>query len=361
MSERPARIRIALLGDARQVHVHRWAGFLVDSGHDVLTLSLEPVDLVAGARRRIDLPRFLPDFLRYPLSVPVVRSILERFRPDVVNAHFLPNYGVIAALVGRSPWVLSTWGSDIMVLPQKSAFHMARTRFVIRRADYLTSDADVMTRRLVDLGARRDRILTFPFGVDRRSFFPAPAVARNGIRIICNRKMEDLYNIESVIDAFVEVVATLPGARLVLAGSGSKRPALERRARESAAASAISFAGDVPHENMPDLLRENDIFVSVALSDTTSVSLLEAMACGLFPVVSDLPASREWIEDGVNGFVVTARDAASLARAIRAAAGNAELRSSARDKNAGLIEARADWHRNMSVVDDLFRRLAAAS
>jgi glycosyltransferase involved in cell wall biosynthesis len=173
--------------------------------------------------------------------------------------------------------------------------------------------------------------------------------------------MEAVYNVGTVIDAFVEAEKALPCARLDLVGSGSERPALERRARETVAARAVAFTGEIAHEKMPRLLRENDIFISVALSDTTSVSLLEAMACGLFPVVSDLPANREWIDDGVNGLVVPAQDTASLARAIIRAANDPALRDAARKKNAGLIETRADWHRNMSIVNDLFRRLATLS
>jgi glycosyltransferase involved in cell wall biosynthesis len=82
------------------------------------------------------------------------------------------------------------------------------------------------------------------------------------------------------------------------------------------------------------------------------------MACGLFPVVSDIPANREWIADGENGFLVPARDPEALARAIAEAWRNPELRALALRRNAQIVEARADWQRNMSVVDDLFRRLA---
>lgn len=46
-----------------------------------------------------------------------------------------------------------------------------------------------------------------------------------------------------------------------------------------------------------NLLYKNDVFISIPSSDSTSVSLLEAMCCGLFPIVSDLPANREWIHD----------------------------------------------------------------
>jgi glycosyltransferase involved in cell wall biosynthesis len=361
--EKPSdKIRIALLGDARQVHIHRWSRYLDEMGFDVLTLSLEPVKGVSGFRRRIGVPSFLPDFVRYPLAVPQIRGVLARFRPDVVSAHFVPNYGVIAALVRRSPWVLSAWGSDVMLLPERSAFHMRRTRFVIRRADYITSDADVMSRRLVELGAAAERVITFPYGVDRKVFFPAAAApspaGRKGPSILCNRKLERVYNVTAVIDAFSEVKRGLPCASLTIAGSGSLRRALEERARGAGLADAVRFAGDVPHAGMADLLREHDVFVSVALSDTTSVSLLEAIACGLYPVVSDIPANREWIEDGANGAVVDPADPSAIARAIADAWANRSLREEAAQKNAGLIETRADWYKNMSVVNDLFRRLA---
>jgi len=359
MSETKAQIRVVLLGDARQVHIHRWSGYLADAGYGVLTLSLEPMDGVASSRQRIIVPSFLPDLLRYPMAVPAVRGVLNRFRPHIVNAHFLPNYGVIAALTGFSPWVLSAWGSDIMVLPEKSPFHMRRTRFVIRRAAYITSDAQVMSRRLVELGASTDRVITFPYGVDRNVFHPpATSTVSKGPRVLCNRKMEPVYNVETLVAAFAEVARSVPEARLTLAGSGSEARALENAARRERVDHAIFFSGDVAHAKIPDLLRDHDIFVSVALSDTTSVSLLEAMACGLFPIVSDIPANREWIEDGKNGLVVPPRDIRALAQAITEAWRNPDLREAAKQKNAGIIEARADWYRNMSVVDDLFRRLA---
>lgn len=354
-----AAIRIIILGDARQVHVHRWSEFLLAQGYETLTASLEPLAGVKGARRRMSVPAVLPDFTRYPLSALEFRRIIAEFRPDVVNAHFLPNYGMIAALGGFSPWVLSAWGSDIMMLPERSAFHMWRTRFVIGRADWITSDAEVMSRRLVELGASATRVLTFPFGVDRSQFFPAEdSASPEGPRILSNRKMEEVYNVSALVEAFAAVRAALPRASLTLAGDGSRRRSLEDACARLGAGEAVRLTGDVAHAEMPDLLRAHDIFVSVVFSDTTSVSLLEAMACGLFPVVSDIPANREWITHGENGSIVDPRDTGAIARAIVDAWNRPDLRRAAADRNAALIEERADWYRNMSIVDGLFRRLA---
>ena len=74
--------------------------------------------------------------------------------------------------------------------------------------------------------------------------------------------------------------------------------------------------GRVPHDRMPELLTQTDIYVSTSLSDGTSVSLLEAMASGVFPIVTDIPSNREWINDGENGFLVPAGKEINLADRI---------------------------------------------
>jgi glycosyltransferase involved in cell wall biosynthesis len=231
MTRAPAQKRLLLLGDARQVHLARWADYIASIGYEVLTVSLEPNERVPDPKHRIHLPRFLPPFVRYPLAVPATRRLIRDFAPDVVNAHFLPNYGVIASMTGFSPWVLSAWGSDIMLLPQKSVFHMRRTRRVIRSAAFITSDAKVMSERLVELGAAPGRVVTFPYGVDRELFHPAAEDSGvQGPRIISNRKLEAVYDIPTVLAAFQGLKRSLEMASLTVAGDGSLAAPLREQA-----------------------------------------------------------------------------------------------------------------------------------
>ncbi|MFQ5511943.1 MAG: glycosyltransferase [Candidatus Krumholzibacteriia bacterium] len=360
MNHGEPRIRILLLGDAGQVHLARWAGYLTAAGYRVLTASLEADDRMPGARHRIRVPALLPSFLRYPLAVPAVRRLVRDFAPHLVNAHFLPNYGVIAALAGFSPWVLSTWGSDIMLLPERSAFHLLRTRRVIQSATFVTSDAEVMSRRLVELGADPGRIVTFPYGVDRSLFHPGPAREEgDGPRILSNRKLEAVYDVSTVVSAFERIRDRFEAARMTVAGEGSQAARLRAQAGASPHPESIEFIGNLPHTEMPGLLRKHDLYVSMAVSDTTSVSLLEAMACGLLPVVSDIPANREWIDPGRNGLLVPVGDAVALESAVAEAWSDTGLRAAARELNASVIERRADWFDNMAAVRELFERLVA--
>jgi glycosyltransferase involved in cell wall biosynthesis len=280
---------------------------------------------------------------------------VRRFDPDVVNAHFVPNYGVIASLLGRVPWVLSTWGSDVMTNPDTSPFHMWRTRRVLASASFVTSDAQIMTERLQRLGVSAERILTFPYGVDTDRFHPASTLPEGAPRIVSNRKLEAVYGVSTVMDAFGAVREAFPGASLTVAGDGSLRADLMRLAER---ATDVTFVGAVDHERMPALLREHHVYVSASLSDTTSVSLLEAMACGLLPVVSDLPANREWVTHGENGMLFPAERPTELASVIVEAWRDRDFIERARRANTSLIRERARWQDSMRPVHSLFDVLA---
>ncbi|MFQ6061284.1 MAG: glycosyltransferase, partial [Thermoplasmata archaeon] len=89
----------------------------------------------------------------------------------------------------------------------------------------------------------------------------------------------------------------------------------------------------------------------------TSASLLEAMACGLFPVVSDIPANRAWIEDGKNGFLVPLDNQEILARRIVEALQDGDLADAAMKRNIELIKRRALWRDNMKLIETVYRQL----
>lgn len=352
------RPRLLLLGDARQVHLHRWARHFLDTGWDVLAFSLEEGDPFPSPIHRVRVTMAIPQAARYLLCLPVVRRLVRSFRPHVVNAHFLPNYGVLASLAGRRPWVLSTWGSDVMTNPERSAFHRWRARRVLRHADYVTSDAETMSEQIRSFGVPADRILTFPLGVDTEVFHPGHEDEAPGPRIVSNRKLEPVYGLATLLDAFPGIHEALPHATLTVAGDGSERENLRQRAARGLGSGAIVFVGAVDHARMPALLRANQLYVSTSFSDTTSVSLLEAMACGLFPIVSDIPANREWIEHGRNGMLVPPGQPMHLALAVVETWRDHGLRRRARAENARIIRERAQWSENMQPVRELFARLA---
>jgi glycosyltransferase involved in cell wall biosynthesis len=357
-------VRLALLANAQVIHTRRWADYFHARGHAVELISLEP-DPGFAYPCHVLASRVPWRFLRYPLAAPRVRRLLARFDPDVVNAHFVPNYGLIGVLAGRRPLVVSAWGSDVLVSGVASPLHAARVRYVLARADRITTDAAMLTRAVIALGGPPERVVTVPMGVEPERYRAARAVEPgteapgSPLLVVSTRKLEPIYNVAQLIDAVPPLLAARPEALIEVAGDGPERPALAARA-DGAAPGRVLFRGMLPHAEMARLLGRAAVYVSTSRSDSTSVSLLEAMAAGAFPVVTDIEANREWIEDGVNGFLTPLDDPGALAARIARALTAPELRRRAAAENARRIDERATWSRNMAVVESMFEDLIAA-
>jgi glycosyltransferase involved in cell wall biosynthesis len=105
------------------------------------------------------------------------------------------------------------------------------------------------------------------------------------------------------------------------------------------------------------LLRRADLFVSPSVHDGTPNSLLEAMACGCFPVVGRVESLAEWIRDGVNGFLVDATSPAALADGMIAALEDPGLRAAAAKQNARIVAERAEHGRCMAMAQAFYCEL----
>jgi glycosyltransferase involved in cell wall biosynthesis len=297
----------------------------------------------------------MPRFLRYTFAVPEVRGMLRAFAPEVVNAHFLPNYGWLGALAGARPLVLTALGSDFLLVPQRSALHRWRTHEVLRRCDAVTSDAVVLTEAIRAFGVPAERILTVPLGIEAERFATIAERPAAPVVVLSTRRLEPVYDVGTLLDAW-EMLGRAERDVLVLriAGDGSE----EAKLRERGLGLAVRFLGWLDMPRLDVQLRAAHIYVSTSQSDSTSVSLLEAMAAGCFPVVSDIPANREWVTDGETALFFRPGDAEGLARCLRRAASDAVLREHAAARNRQVIAERATWESNLRTVEELFERLA---
>jgi glycosyltransferase involved in cell wall biosynthesis len=312
--------------------------YFAERGHDVHVASCERPDELAATFHPLPAPP-LPRALRYPLAAPALRALVARLAPAAINAHFVPNYGFMTALAGGHPHALSVWGSDVLLSAAHSPLHRWRARFALSRADLVFTDADMLTDAVVALGVPRARTLMVPLGVDTRVFASASASrGADGLpRVVSTRRLEPVYDIPTLL-AGARAAAASTAFALDVAGDGSLREALVLAGSDLP---RTSFHGALREDEIARLLQRADVYVSTSLSDSTSVSLLEAMACGAFPVVSDLPANREWIEHGVNGLLFPPGDAPRLAACLIDALADGARRADAATRNQAIVRARA--------------------
>lgn len=307
--------RYVLFGDGESPHLLKWAralaphvelwvassrgfasGFNAMLPHERrLALSTQP-DAAGG---NIALLRKLPRLARW----------LQDVRADWIHAHYLSSHGTLAwAARGlyRVPGRLvgSAWGSDILVAPAHSAALRWVTSRVLRACTLTTSDSQVMAARMRELGARE--VMVFPFGLEA---MPAPSTTKEAWLFFANRGLEPIYCPDRVLQTFASVARAQPQARLVVANDGSLRSALETQAAAMGLSDRVRFTGRLDARTQGEWYHRAQWYLSLPVSDSVAVSVLEAMAHGCVPLLSDLAANRELVRDGDNGLIVPTRGA----------------------------------------------------
>lgn len=351
-------MKICLLANAASIHVQRWASYFQKRGHEVHVVSLEPYDVPGAMVHHIPWWRRSKQ-VGYLAMLPRIRRTIRQIRPDVLHAHYAISYGVLGALSGYKPLVIGAWGSDILIAPGKSRVRWAVLKSALKRAELITSVAEHITQVLIEKGIPRAKIETAPFGVDMRVFYPVSHSTHDReVDIICTRNFADVYNIPLLLRALATVVKEKPNVKCVLAGDGPQRESLQAVARKLGVAGNVLWLGWISSRELAGWLQRSIIYVSPSLSDGTSAALTEAMACGCFPIVTNIPANAPWIANGRTGFLVSGTDPANLASALLTVMNNEVDVEAAARANVELMRERANWDSIMRRLEEHYFRLA---
>ena len=371
--------------------MQRWMRWFVNSGHEVYLITDYPSNMpgiteydisddgeYSGGRiRRYLSLRFNVYFLRSLVrkskvdllrQIINVRKIIRKIKPDVVHSHTLLYPSYLGVFSGFHPLVVTPWNGDIVWKSQWSYIRKYAVRHGLAKADLITVDSDELRVKTMQYGDYEDKTEYISFGVDTKLFYPGGAgssglkkrlrIAPDAPVILSNRSFEDLYNIDVIIKAIPSILGVFPNTIFVFAWhSASRKDYLMELAESLGVMDNVRFIGKVVHEELPEYYAGSDVFVTIPAGDTISISLLEAMACGVAPVVSDLPSSRECIRDGVNGCVVPVRDVDATAQAILKLLGDGHLRETMVQRNREWVMDNADWDGNMKKAEQLYYAL----
>lgn len=349
------------------MHTQRWIRFFTERGHDVSVIT-DTADTVPGAKVYNIGPCLPPLHLpgvsaAYQIIAKVcaIRRLLRMIQPDLVHGHYATNYGFLAALSGFQPLVQTVHGSDILVDSVGTWEKRWFVRRALKRARHITAPAEHMTRRMEAMGIPRERVLILQYGVDTTQFAPSDeSTARQAYQVVSTRIFDWKYNVDQLVHAAPELRSRVPDVEIILAGDGPDRDTLQELARTLKVDSVVHFIGRVSPESMPALLQSATVYVSTSVTDGSSLSLLEAMASGAFPVVTDIPANREWITDGDNGFLVKIGDSELLADRIARGLTDETMRTEAVRRNAELIRAHGDYQTNMAKIEHMYEQVVSS-
>lgn len=366
-------MRILLLGDANSSHVIRWTESLAKKGMEVYVFSFSKYNADVWRYSKDIHIINLEDFdllikrsngnIRKILYLKVVwklKKIINEIKPDIVHAHYSTSYGLLGALVGFHPYIISVWGSDVFEFPQKSFFHKFVLKFNLFCADRILSTSHIMARETA-LYTKKDIVVT-PFGIDLDIFRPkqeGSLFSKGDIVIGTVKTLEEKYGIDYLIEAFALVVSRNPelSLKLLVVGGGSQEVYLRSMAENLSISEKTVFTGKVPHAEVARYQKMLSIFVSISNSESFGVAVIEASACEKPVVVSNVGGLPEVVEDGITGIIVPPRDAEAAAAAIERLVLDENLRIQMGEAGRKRVRKLFYWQDNVEQMMGIYKEL----
>ena len=285
--------------------------------------------------------------LTLPKSIHQLKTMIEAIQPDLIHAMRYPYEGIIAAgAKGDFPLVVSVWGNDFTLHAKSNPLIMGHTRRALDHTNALHTDCQRDLRLAMGMGFPSDRpavVLPGSGGVRDSVFYPPPEPRPDSPPVIINpRGFRTYIRNDSYFKAIPLVLERYPQARFISPAAAHELQA-QKWVQEYGLEEAVELLPLIPQGRLADLLRQSHIVVSPSTHDGSPNTLLEAMACGCFPVAGNIESIREWLTDGENSLLVDPGDHRSLAEAIITAIEVKDLRQTAVSANLEMIRLRANY------------------
>lgn len=317
---------------------------IAEQGHAVTVLTfrrggapaVEQMDGLSVVRvSALDLSHLVGIQLSVSLHVwPAIRRIIKQRRIDVVHAHGLFFHASLAgAVLGRLlgvPVVTTAHVGSLKsiggVASRLSALYQGTAgRLILASSKEVIAVSEAVAEHVQRQGAERRKINVIANGVDAEHYSPAAQRGHTGgPRMIFVGRLITNKGPQHLLDALPEVIDRFPAAECWFVGDGPLRRELERRAREAGLERNVSFLGE--RDDVPDLLRQSDVFVRPSLSEGLPLAVLEAMASGLPVLATPVGGTPELVEDDATGFLIEPSDVSALKDRLVRLLGDEDLR-----------------------------------
>jgi glycosyltransferase involved in cell wall biosynthesis len=271
-------------------------------------------------------------------------------RPDIVHAHAL--HQAARLRTANIPVVINLPG-----LPNP------RYTADLQEADALVADGWAAAHLPATLGRPVERVQK---GVDAEQFQPDGSNLRHVLRlqdkrvVITVARLVPLKNLRLLIDAIAIVRERVPTVHLLIVGDGPEAEVLKHHAAALDLAGAVRFAGYMPQSDTPSWYRTADVFALSSDFDNSPTVLLEAMACGLPIVTTDVGGVREFVTDRLGGVVVPPNDSAPLAAGIEKYLCAPEAARAAGSHNRSKATTEFSWRASTLRLLDVYHQVIAA-
>ncbi|WP_433833495.1 glycosyltransferase [Flavobacterium anhuiense] len=340
--------KILFLGESYRADAITWMKGLKEFGDfEIITWELQ-----TSNNKRFK--RILEYFFA-PLSI---RKIIKKEKPDMVIAERTTSYGFLAALSDSKTIAIAQQGrTDLW--PEESKLYPFKKfiqKYAFKKAHLIHAWGPVMAVHMKATGVDMDKVLVLPKGIDLSLFTPSTNHS-NKIEAIVTRSLQPEYRHDSILKAFGILNQKGIDFSLTIVGDGTRLQFLKDLATALQIENKVIFTGRIPNTELPKLLQQSNIYISMPITEGVSASLFEAMASNCFPVVSDIPGNQSWITHRENGQLIEIDNLEMLAEELIWSFENPELRNEAIIQNRKFVEENANYDINMKLISEKYHEL----
>jgi L-malate glycosyltransferase len=368
MNPTSAEKTICYLANGNSIHTKRWIEYLINSGYDVSLLTFHNHDEVSKLNgvTIYDFSLPIPKILNFIYFLILSKILIHKHQFEIFHVHYLTVYGFACALLNPKIFVLTIYGSDILIEPKKNYIYMQITKFVINRSDVITCDAYHLVTEIKKYCDDEEKIHLIYFGIKPDLFYKNSEDQirdvikkhKKGITIISTRSLYKVYDIETYIRAASLVIKQISDIIFLVIGDGSEKEKLIDLVHQLQIEDHVTFLGRIPNNELPEYLSISDIYVSTSLSDGgLASSTAEAMACELPSIVTDFGDNNRWVIDDVTGHLFPSSDFETLSIKILNLINNKILRKEM-GKNARIqIVKNLNYSKEFKKVENIYEKL----
>jgi glycosyltransferase involved in cell wall biosynthesis len=345
--------KILFLGETYRADAITWMNGLKEFGaFEIITWELQNPS-------KSNIKRLLR-FAEFYRSIFKIRKLIKSERPDMVIAERTTSYGFLAALSGMHPIAIAQQGKTDL-WPEKSISILLKKflqRYAFKHADLIHAWGPIMALHMKSVDVDMQKVLVLPKGINLEQFnLKIRPQNTQKINAIVTRSLLPEYRHEIILEAFAKINQQHIDFHLNFVGDGTQLHKLETLAKELGISDKVDFIGRFQNSMMPVFLNQMDFYISMPNTEGVSASLFEAMACGCYPIVTDIEGNRSWIQHRKNGQLVAVDNSGQLAEELIWAFNNPDFRTKAVTDNRHFIEQHANYAVNMKVISDKYHQL----
>lgn len=360
-------MKVLLLSDTYSEHTEKWALGLAKSNVEVGLFSFNKasyewydhknITVFFEPGKKINAESSLTK-LAYLKYVTVLKKIIKHFQPDILHAHYATSYGLVGALSGFHPFVISAWGTDVMKFPNKNFVAKSILSYNFKRADVICATSNTIKEYISQVVSKPVQIV--PFGIDVIEFSKKQSdcvFIENEFVLGSIKPLEAIYRIDVLIKSFAALHHKYENLRLLIIGEGTASSDLEKLCIELNVIDKVKFTGRIPFNEISNYYNKLDVLVNLSEYESFGVSVIEAMACEKPVIVTNVGGLKEIVKDNSLGFKVEVDNIEQTINAIEALISDKMVYNSIAMNARKYVIDHFNWNENLKQMLSIYAEL----